>query len=93
MSSTTSSDATIAALQGDVATLKQDISALLAHLKTGASAGAAQIEAGASQLYRTAAAEGANGAKALGKQIEDQPVLALLVVLGLGYLGGRLLTR
>ncbi len=96
MSSTTN-DQTMSALQQDVASLKQDIGSLLTHLKSSAAAGvqsaAGQVEDQASSLYHSATAEGCKTAKALGRHIEEQPVLTLLVVLGLGYLGGRLLTR
>ena len=97
MSNSISTDPTLLALQEDVAALKRDITNLLAHLKTSATAGvqsaADQIEDGATRLYRNASAEGCKSAKALGQQIEEQPLLALLVVLGVGYIGGRLLTR
>jgi hypothetical protein len=96
MSSSTT-DPTVAALQEDVAALKRDIGSLLAHLKEGASVGAQtaadQIGDNASRIYRTAASEGCKAAKAVGQQIEEQPLLALLIVLGIGYIGGRLLTR
>ena len=96
MSSTTT-DPTLIALQADVSALKRDIGNLLAHLKTSATEGAQsaadQLGDGATRLYRSAATEGCKSAKALGHQIEEQPVLALLIVLGLGYIGGRLLTR
>ena len=97
MSSTATTDQTLAALQADVAALKQDLTNLLSHLKTGATgsaqAAAAQIDAGAQNLYRNAAVGGERSLKALGQQIEEQPLLALLVLLGVGYVGGRLLTR
>ncbi len=97
MSSTINSDPTLAALQEDVAALKRDLGSLLSHLKSGAANGAQtaadQIESSASRWYNTASNEGCKQAKALGQQIEEQPVVALLVVLGLGFIGGRLLTR
>lgn len=97
MSNSTTTDPTLIALQEDVAALKRDIANLLAHLKTGASEGAQsaadRIEDSATRLYRSAAAEGCKSAKALGHQVEEQPVIALLIALGIGYIGGRLLTR
>jgi len=90
-------DPSLIALQEDVAALKRDIGNLLAHLKTSATSSAQsaadQIGDGANRLYRDVASEGCKSAKALGRQIEEQPVLAVLIVLGLGYIGGRLLTR
>jgi hypothetical protein len=97
MSSTVNTDQALAALQADVAALKQDITSLLSHLKSGATgtaqAAAAQIDEGAQNLYRNATVSGGRSLKALGNQIEEQPLLALLVLLGIGYVGGRLLTR
>ena len=97
MSSTANTDQTVATLQADVAALKQDLASLLSHLKTGATANAqaaaAQIDQGAQNLYRSAAAGGERSLKAIGNQIEEQPLLALLLLLGVGYVGGRLLTR
>ncbi len=95
--SDTAADQTVTALQDHVAALRRDIGNLLAHLKTGATDGAQtaanRIGDGVARLYHDAAIEGCQSAKALGQQIEAQPVLALLVLLGLGYVGGRLLTR
>jgi selenocysteine lyase/cysteine desulfurase len=97
MSNSISLDPTLAALQEDVSALKRDIGTLLTHLKSSASASAQsaadQIEEGATRIYRTASVEGTKTAKALGQQIEEQPVMAVLLVLALGYVGGRLLSR
>ena len=95
--STLTTDQSLSALQDDLAALKRDMGSLLAHLKSGVAAEAStateSIEAGAARLYRGATAEGCKSAKALARQVEEQPVLAMLVLLGLGYLGGRLLAR
>ena len=96
MSDTTNSN-DLAALQADMTALKRDVASLVQHLATGASKSAqdaaAQIDDGARRLYRTAAAEGDRSIKAISAQVEAQPVAALLIAVGLGYLGGRLLTR
>lgn len=84
-------------LQRDMAALRNDVALLLGHLKTGATNGVEaavnQIDDGAQLLYRTATAEGERAVRAIGRQIEQQPVVALLIVLGIGYIGGRLLSR
>lgn len=84
-------------LQQDMAALRSDVALLLGHLKTGATNGVEaavhQIDDGAQRLYRTATAEGERAVKAVGRQIEQQPVVALLIALGIGYIGGRLLSR
>lgn len=87
----------LAALQADMSALKRDVASLVQHLATGATKSAqdaaAGIDEGARRLYRGAAAEGDRSIKALSAQVEAQPLAALLIALGLGYLGGRLLTR
>ena len=95
MSATTTTD--LESLQKDIAALKHDVGSLLEHLKTGASNGAQsaadQIDDSARRLYRTVASEGERSVKAVSAQIEEQPLVALLIALGIGYFGGRLLSR
>jgi ElaB/YqjD/DUF883 family membrane-anchored ribosome-binding protein len=97
MSSSNPADPTLANLQEDVAALKRDLSSLLSHLTSGASSGAQaasdQIGDHATRLYNDATAGGARSMKAISRQVEEQPLLALLVVLGIGFVGGRLLSR
>lgn len=87
----------LAALQADVTALKKDVATLLDHLQAGTVNGARgavnRFEKQAEQLYRSVAAEGQKSAEALSHRIEDQPLTAVLVAAGIGYLGGRLLTR
>jgi hypothetical protein len=42
---------------------------------------------------RNVVAEDERSAKALRRQIEAQPLAALLIALGVGYIGGRVLSR
>lgn len=100
MSSSTNSvgtDQTMAALQADMAALKHDLSSLLGNLKAGASNGAHnaadQIDEKAQHMYRRVSEQSDRSIKALGQQIEDQPIMSMLVVLGIGFIGGRLLSR
>lgn len=94
---TAAANPTLATLQEDVATLQRDVGTLLAHLKNGATASvqgsAEDLEERATRLYRSAATEGGTIAKEVGHRIGERPVLTALIVLGLGYIGGRLLTR
>lgn len=87
----------LAALQADVTALKQDVAKLLDHLQTGTLNGARgavdRLEKQAEMLYRTVASESQKSAEALSHRIEDQPLTAVLVAAGIGYLGGRLLAR
>ena len=85
------------ALQADLAALKRDVSGLMEHLKLGATNGArsaaAQLDDGARQFYNDVAAKGDLSAKAISRQIEEQPLVALMIALGVGYIGGRVLSR
>ena len=84
-------------LQADVTALKKDVASLLDHLQAGTLNSARgtvdRLEKQAEMLYRTVTAEGQKSAEALSHRIEDQPLTAVLVAAGIGYLGGRLLTR
>lgn len=87
----------LAALQNDINALKKDVATLLGHLQAetvnGARSAANRLEKQAEQIYRSVAAEGQKQAEVLSNKIEDQPITAVLVAAGLGYLGGRLLSR
>ncbi|SRR5258708_530576 len=87
----------IEAITEDIAALKRDLAALVAHVKTGAVAGAAetagQLSDEARNIYERLAAEGANSAKMISRQVEEQPFVSLLVAFALGFIGSRLLAR
>jgi hypothetical protein len=97
MSVSTMPDADLTALQTDVAALKRDVASLVEHLKTGVTHGvrsaAAQVDGGSRRFYRATANEGGRALKIIGGQVEERPLLALLIALGVGYIGGRVLTR
>jgi hypothetical protein len=89
------------AIVTDLASLRRDIAALTDHLRTGAingAKGAAQDIAGhlgdeAQRLYGNLAAQGERSMKALGRQVEEQPVMSLLLAFALGFVGSRWLSR
>jgi ElaB/YqjD/DUF883 family membrane-anchored ribosome-binding protein len=87
----------LATVQEDIAALKRDVANLIEHLKAGATNGAqsaaGQLDEAAQRLYRSVAAEGDRSIKAMSRQIEEQPLTALLIALGVGYFAGRLLSR
>lgn len=97
MLSSTKSEPDLATLQADIADLKRDLASLVEHLKVGAANGAQgavdQLEMGARRLYGSLAAETERSAAAVTRQIDEQPVAALLIALGIGYIGGRLMSR
>ena len=87
----------LATLQSELTALKRDVASLVEHLTAGASkaaqGAAEQIDDGARRLYRNVTENGDRSIKAIGAQVEAQPLAALLIAIGFGYLGGRLLTR
>jgi ElaB/YqjD/DUF883 family membrane-anchored ribosome-binding protein len=97
MSASSNTDPDLAALRDDLAALKRDVTGLIEHLKAGATntaqSAAAQFEDSACRLYRNVAAEGERSVQAISRQIEEQPLVALLIALGVGYIGGRILSR
>ena len=97
MAESTSSNPDLAAFRDDLAALKGDVASLIEHIKGGATNKvhntAEQIDRGARGFCHEAGAEGERSAKAIGLWIENQPVLALLIALGVGYIGVRALLR
>jgi hypothetical protein len=97
MSGSTKTDADVVALRDDLAALKRDVTSLIEHLKNGATktaqGAAAQFDDGAQRLYRNITAEGERSVKAVSRQVEEQPLTAMLIALGVGYVAGRILMR
>lgn len=93
----TNTDPTLSALRDDLTALKQDVAGLLEHLKVGASSGAQSaaehVDDAAHRLCGSISASGEQSIKDIGRQVEEHPLLALLLALGVGYLSGRLLSR
>jgi hypothetical protein len=87
----------VAAFRDDLAALKHDVASLIDHVKGGATDkvhnAAEQLDRGARGFCHEAGAEGERSAKAIGAWVEKQPVLALLIALGVGYVGARAFLR
>jgi hypothetical protein len=87
----------LAGFRDDLAALKRDVVSLIEHVKGGAADevhdAAEQIDRGARGFCHAAGAEGERSAKAIGAWVEKQPVLALLIALGVGYVGARAFLR
>jgi hypothetical protein len=85
------------AIVSDLASLRRDLAALTDHLKIGAvssAKGAARDVSGeAERLYGNLAAQGERSMKALGRQVEEQPVMSLLLAFALGFAGSRWLSH
>ena len=47
----------------------------------------------ADRLYRALSKQGSRSIKAIGRQVEEQPLTSLLVAFGVGLISGRLLGR
>jgi ElaB/YqjD/DUF883 family membrane-anchored ribosome-binding protein len=84
-------------LMEDVQSLKRDLAALAEHsrgtLWSGASETANAISAEASRLYDGVTAQSRRSAQAISTQVEEQPLLSILIAFGIGFLGGRVLPR
>ena len=97
MTATSHNNTDVKALRDDIDALKQDVQDLLHHLKsaaqsTGASASAKitdQVDAADAQLRAQATASMAQ----VERTVSENPLLALLIATGVGYIGGRLLSR
>ena len=94
---TGTADHDIGKLIADVQSLKRDLAALADHTRGSvwSSAGdtANALGAEAQRLYDGVASQGKRSAKALSLQVEEQPLLAILIAFGAGFLGGRILPR
>jgi ElaB/YqjD/DUF883 family membrane-anchored ribosome-binding protein len=95
-------DSTIAktdleAITGDIAALKRDVAALVEHARSGAVSratnAATQLREEANEVYGKLTTEGANSAKMISRQVEEQPIASLFVAFALGFVSGRLLAR
>ena len=90
-------NADIDALRSDVAALKDDVGRLIDHLKDGARDSvrnvADQFNGQVRGLSESASAQGERSVKALGAWVEEGPVLALLMAIGIGYIGARVFSR
>ena len=97
MHASTDSDADLASVRNDLAALRSDVSSLIVHLNKGARNGAHtaadQISGSVRDLSRGAVDGGQQSAKAIGTWIEEKPVLAFLIAVGVGYVGVRALLR
>lgn len=88
-------------VKDDIVALSRDLAALLDKMKAVAVGGAGeaaresaeQLGESARMLYDRLATQGERSAKAVGRQIEAQPVLSLLVAFGVGFCASRLLLR
>ncbi len=89
------------AIVDDLAALKRDFATLMSQIKSGAVKGASdaaentldQLGDRAHHLYDNLAAQGDRSIKAIGRQVEEQPVISLLIAFGIGFIVSRLVIR
>src|SRR6185312_17161206 len=85
------------AIVSDLASLRRDFAALTDHVKIGAINGAngavSHLGDEAERLYGTLAAQGQRSMRAIGRQVEEQPVMSLLLAFAVGFIGSRFLSR
>ncbi|MEA2781951.1 MAG: hypothetical protein QOK29_3495 [Rhodospirillaceae bacterium] len=87
---TRSSDGDLDRLKDDMANLREDLGQLVEHLRRGATESAARQ---AQRIYDQLATQGERSANAIAREVEERPLTALLIAFGIGFIGGRLLTR
>lgn len=89
------------AIVSDLAALRQDFADLMSQMKSGALKGAngaaenilGQLGDRASHLYDSVTAQGERSVKAVSRQVEERPVVSLLIAFGVGFIASRLLSR
>jgi hypothetical protein len=97
MSASINTEPDLALFREDLVNLKRDVANLIEHMKGGATNtvqnAAGQVERRVRSLSRQAGAEGDRSAKALHLFVQNQPLVALTIAVGIGYVGARVLRR
>ena len=87
----------LAMFREDLDALKRDVASLIDHMKDGATNTvqnvAGQVERRVTSLRQQAGAEGDRSAKAFQLFVQNQPLVALAIAVGIGYVGARVLRR
>jgi ElaB/YqjD/DUF883 family membrane-anchored ribosome-binding protein len=89
------------AIVADLATLRSDFAALVSQMQSAALNGTndaadstlGQLGERASRLYDRVAEQGERSVKAVGRHVEERPVISLLIAFGVGFIASRLLNR
>lgn len=89
------------AIADDIAALKRDLATLMNHIKADALNGAGEAAQGTidgigdrvENIYESLAAQGKRSGKAIGRRVEAQPVVSLLLAFAVGFCSSRLLSR
>ena len=93
MSASMDSDPDIALSREDLVILKRDVASLIEHIKGGATNNVQnatnQVEPHVGSLRQEAGAQGERSAQAVRVFTEKQPLVALIIAVGIGYVGAR----
>jgi len=97
MSASMNVDSDLELFRKDLGNLKRDVANLIEHVKGGAmntvQNAADEVEQSVKGLRQRAGAEGDRSAKALNLFVQNQPLVALTIAVGIGYVGARVLRR
>ena len=97
MSASMDSDPDIALFRGDLVILKRDVASLIEHIKGGATNKVQnvtnQVERHVRSLRQEEGAQGERSAEAISVFTEKQPLVALIIAVGIGHVGARVLRR
>jgi len=77
-------------LKADIADLRSALGKLVDDVRRGATTG---VSREADRLYSRLADTSERSASALAREVEERPLTALLIAFGIGFIGGRLLSR
>ena len=90
-------DPDIALFREDLVTLKRDVASLIEHIKGGATNkvqnATNQVERHVRSPRQKAEAQGERSAQAVSVFTEKQPFVALMIAVGIGYVGALVLRR
>lgn len=89
------------AIVSELATLRSDFAVLMSQMKSTALNGAndaaentlGRLGERASRLYDRVTEQGERSVKAVGRHVEERPVVSLLIAFGIGFIASRLLIR
>ena len=97
MSASMDSDPDIALFREDLVILKRDVASLIEHIKGGATNkvqnSTNQVERHVRSFRQKAGARGEGSAEAISVFTEKQPLVALIIAVGIGYVGARVFRR
>jgi hypothetical protein len=97
MSASMESDTDIALVREDLVILKRDVASLIEHIKGGATNkvqnATNQVERHLRSVRQEAGVQGERSAEAVRVFTEKQPLVALIIAVGIGYVGARVFRR